>query len=235
MKITIIYDNWEYDSRLKTDHGFSCLIEYNDKRILFDTGAKPEIFQDNLKELKIDINQFDLVFLSHFHLDHTGGFPVIYEKRKDLPVYIPISFRQKFSERFSEYPLEKIIPVSEKIEILPGVFSTGEAGEKVREHSMVISTAKGLVLITGCAHQGIIEILEGITKDSKENIYMVLGGFHFKDMSLGDIENRLKLLKEIRIKHPAPCHCTGNTGILKFYENYGSSLIRTGVGRVIEV
>jgi metal-dependent hydrolase (beta-lactamase superfamily II) len=59
MKITIIYDNTAWDSRLTPDWGFSCLVEAHGKKILFDTGAKGDILLRNLKLLGIDPHQID--------------------------------------------------------------------------------------------------------------------------------------------------------------------------------
>ena len=100
---------------------------------------------------------------------------------------------------------------------------------------MLISTEKGLVLITGCAHQGIAEILEEIKETREQSFYMILGGFHFKDMNIDEVNKNLKLMQKFQVRHPAPCHCTGDNAIVKFYEEYGSAFIRIGVGRIIEV
>jgi metal-dependent hydrolase (beta-lactamase superfamily II) len=73
VKVTIIYDNTAWDKNLKSDWGFSCLVEVFGKNILFDTGAKADILDYNMKQLKIDPLQIDEVFISHSHWDHTGG------------------------------------------------------------------------------------------------------------------------------------------------------------------
>ena len=53
--------------------GYSALIEVDGKKILFDTGSRPETVLNNARELGIDLSDVEDVFLSHNHYDHTGG------------------------------------------------------------------------------------------------------------------------------------------------------------------
>lgn len=53
--------------------GFCALVEVDGKKILFDTGARPETVLNNIRELKIDLTDVTEVFISHNHQDHTGG------------------------------------------------------------------------------------------------------------------------------------------------------------------
>ena len=53
--------------------GFSAMIEADGQRILFDTGSRENTVMQNAKELKINLDNIDNVFLSHNHKDHTGG------------------------------------------------------------------------------------------------------------------------------------------------------------------
>ena len=71
MKITIISDNYVDGACLVAEHGFSCLIESNGKKILFDTGQGNALL-NNMKHLSIKKN-IDLLVFSHGHYDHTGG------------------------------------------------------------------------------------------------------------------------------------------------------------------
>ena len=93
---TVIYDNYSSSEQCNGDWGFSCLIEGMEKTILFDTGTKPEVFRKNLANLDIDIDNIDLLVISHNHGDHTGGLPIILERRVDLPLYIPGSVESAF-------------------------------------------------------------------------------------------------------------------------------------------
>ena len=53
--------------------GFGALVEEDGRKILFDTGARPNTVLENAKELKIDLSDVQDVILSHFHDDHTTG------------------------------------------------------------------------------------------------------------------------------------------------------------------
>lgn len=53
--------------------GFAALVEADGKKILFDTGARPNTVLENAKELKVDLSDVQDVVLSHFHYDHTTG------------------------------------------------------------------------------------------------------------------------------------------------------------------
>jgi len=73
MKIIILYDNNVFQRGLKSDWGFSCLVETHDRRILFDTGSNGSILLKNMEKLDIDPLSIDEVFISHPHFDHVGG------------------------------------------------------------------------------------------------------------------------------------------------------------------
>ncbi len=75
-----IYDNYQYNPKLKTGWGFSCLVKVNGKNILFDTGGNDSILLGNMEKMNIDPNQIDIVVLSHIHGDHTGGLTEFLEK-----------------------------------------------------------------------------------------------------------------------------------------------------------
>jgi 7,8-dihydropterin-6-yl-methyl-4-(beta-D-ribofuranosyl)aminobenzene 5'-phosphate synthase len=72
-RITILYDAFGPPSSLKMDWGFAALIEYNGRRILFDTGNNARIFEHNVNQLNVDLTKLDAVVISHRHGDHTSG------------------------------------------------------------------------------------------------------------------------------------------------------------------
>ena len=74
--IIVTYDNNPYDERLKTAWGFSCLVRFGGKSILFDTGGDSPRLLYNMSQLKIDPKEVDVVVLSHIHGDHVGGLSV---------------------------------------------------------------------------------------------------------------------------------------------------------------
>jgi len=69
-QITVLYDAFGKTSTMKKDWGFSALIEYGGKRILFDTGNNAEIFAHNVEVKGIDLKQLDFAVVSHRHGPH---------------------------------------------------------------------------------------------------------------------------------------------------------------------
>jgi 7,8-dihydropterin-6-yl-methyl-4-(beta-D-ribofuranosyl)aminobenzene 5'-phosphate synthase len=98
LRLIIVYDNNEYDPRLKTKWGFSCLVEGLEKTILFDTGADSATLLSNMKKLKIDPAEVDAIVLSHIHGDHVGGLSGFLEENSDVIVYLPESFPGSFKD-----------------------------------------------------------------------------------------------------------------------------------------
>jgi 7,8-dihydropterin-6-yl-methyl-4-(beta-D-ribofuranosyl)aminobenzene 5'-phosphate synthase len=88
-QLTILYDAFGKSPELKKDWGFSALVQYGGKRILFDTGNDAEFFAHNLKQLKVDPAALDFVVISHRHGDHTNGLLHVLKARPDVPIYTP--------------------------------------------------------------------------------------------------------------------------------------------------
>ena len=88
-KVTIIYDAFGKPSDLDRGWGYSALVEYGGKRILFDTGGQYEVFKANINKLKIDLTKLDFVVLSHRHGDHTSGLAYVLEKNPNVVIYAP--------------------------------------------------------------------------------------------------------------------------------------------------
>jgi len=229
---TILYDNYTITDQCIGDWGFSCLIEGKEKTILFDTGTKPDIFRKNLKSLNIDIDKIDLIVISHNHGDHTGGLPVILEKRKDLPLYIPASVENRFLQNYSDFE-GRTIPVDESLEICKGVYLTGEMGDMIKEQSLLVETEKGMVIVTGCSHQGVGNVVKKSTQISDEKIYLTFGGFHLLRHSEDAIEDILEVFLCEGVQKCGPTHCTGDEATMMFKEVYGGDFVTMGAGNKI--
>jgi 7,8-dihydropterin-6-yl-methyl-4-(beta-D-ribofuranosyl)aminobenzene 5'-phosphate synthase len=213
MRITIVYDNEIRKPGLIADHGFSCLIEAPDTpRILFDTGASGSILLNNMKELKIDPSRIDMVVISHPHWDHFGGLEDIIKANQDIEIYLPQSFGGGISAR-------KITTIKQPSEIRPGIFTTGELGGT--EQSLVIDSDKGLVVVVGCAHPGVGNILDTAARFGQ--VYGIVGGVHgFHDF---DRLNPLSLI--------CPCHCTQYKSEIK--RLFPDRCLDCGAGLVLEL
>lgn len=77
---------------LTQDFGFSCVIEYKGKRILFDAGTNTKFFEQNVRTLKIDLTTIDIAILSHGHYDHMGGFDHLVSVNPKVKIYLPYDF-----------------------------------------------------------------------------------------------------------------------------------------------
>lgn len=200
MKITIVYDN-EANAGLKSGWGFSCLIEAKEK-ILFDTGDSGKNLIYNLRQSGIQPESIAAVVISHNHWDHTGGLKEFLRLNSNAKVFYPKSF-------------------SNPTEIFTGVHSTGALGTFIKEQSLVINAGKGNLVITGCAHPGLGNILQVAKKLGK--VHGVIGGFHgFSDF---------KQLEGIELI--GPCHCTRY--IKQISQKYPRQFKQVKAGTVIEI
>ena len=213
MKVTIVYDNEVKQPGLEADWGFSCLIEAQDMpKILFDTGAIGSILLHNMRQLGLDPSTIGIVVISHPHGDHTGGLQDITEANKEAKLYLPQSFMGRIS-------VGKITKVKQPLEICHNIFTTGELGGI--EQSLVVNTDKGFLVIVGCSHPGVGNILDAASRFGK--VYGILGGFH----GFNDFE-RLSPLSLI-----CPCHCTQFKEEIRLI--FPDQCLDCGVGVVIEL
>jgi len=234
MNITILFDNYLYKEGLETGWGFSCLVTGLEKVILFDTGADGSILLSNMEKLKIEPKTIDTIFLSHQHFDHTGGLFNLLDKNFNYVIYLPRSFTESLKQKIEKCGA-KSIDVSSSIEICKNAWTTGELGTWIKEQSLVLKTPKGLVVITGCAHPGIVNIIKKVTELFKKKIYLAMGGFHLAGWSDSEIKSIIRDFKVLGVRKVAPSHCSGDRTIELFEQEYGKNFIRIGVGSTIEV
>ena len=88
-RVTILYDAFGDQPGLERDWGFSALVEYGGRRILFDAGNDGEIFARNVRALKVDLRHLDFVVISHRHGDHTGGLGYLLRVNPKVTIYAP--------------------------------------------------------------------------------------------------------------------------------------------------
>ncbi len=210
MKFTILYDNRAKE--LKPAWGFSCLIE-NKKKILFDTGGDASVLKFNMEKMGIDPKEIDIVVISHEHWDHINGLDYILGKNPDLKVYALKSFSNGIKSRIRESA--ELIEISEPKEIDRGIITTGELGSGIKEQSLIVDK----VVITGCAHPGVVEIAKK-ARESIEEIDMMFGGFHLADKSETEILKIISELKKLEVKNASPCHCSGDLAIELFEREF---------------
>ena len=232
LSITVLYDNNPYGKGLKTAWGFSCFLKAKGRGILFDTGGDGKMLLENMGKLGLSPSEIEVVVLSHIHPDHTGGLWSLLERKESLPIYLPSSFPGWFKARARRYGAE-VREVREPGEILPGVYTTGEMGGGIKEQSLVVNTKGGLVIITGCAHPGILKIISRAKGMFKRKVLLVMGGFHLNWSSEGRIREVVRGFRKAGVLYVAPCYCSGQSARRLFREEYGPHYIEAGVGKTL--
>jgi len=242
LKLTIVYDNHAYEPGLRTGWGFSCLVEYGGQVMLFDTGGDSQGLLANMATLGIDASEIGGVVLSHSHGDHTGGLSGLLPMAGEgLTVFVPRSFPRRFKEavRARAQSFGKLrtslVEVQESREIGEGVYTTGEMGRGIIEQSLMVRTEEGLVVVTGCAHPGIVEIVGRAKALWGDGVYLVLGGFHLGGKGRREMEGILSEFRRLGVRKVAPCHCTGERAMGMFRREYGEDYVQVGAGRVVRV
>jgi 7,8-dihydropterin-6-yl-methyl-4-(beta-D-ribofuranosyl)aminobenzene 5'-phosphate synthase len=211
MKIKILYDNTSFVKGFIADWGFSCIVEVEGRKILFDTGAKGSVLLQNMAKLGISELSVDEVFISHAHWDHTGGLAELM-RIKSVPVYLP----QYCPEVKGA---ETCVRISDACPIHENVYSTGTL--KDMEQSLVINQGEDTLVLVGCAHPGMDEILAAAEKFGKPTV--LVGGFHGFDT--------FELLQDLRMV--CPTHCTQH--IESISSRYPEKFVRGGVGQIITI
>jgi 7,8-dihydropterin-6-yl-methyl-4-(beta-D-ribofuranosyl)aminobenzene 5'-phosphate synthase len=233
LKLTIVYDNNEYDPRLETKWGFSCLIEGLERTILFDTGGDSATLLSNMKKLKIEPAWVDAIVLSHIHGDHVGGLNGFLEENSDVIVYLPESFPGSFKDEVRSRGAQ-VEEIAKAEELFTGVYTTGELGNGIQEQSLIVTSGQGLVVITGCAHPGVVNIVRK-AKDmlAEKPVYLVMGGFHMSGAATTQIESVIEGFRQLGVRKVAPCHCSGEETRKLFREEYEENYIDSGAGKII--
>lgn len=237
MQIKILFDSFALDGRFFTGWGFSCII---DNRILFDTGENEEYLFANMKKMGIDIADIETVVISHDHWDHTRGLWGLLRKKRDIVVYSCPGFDSSFRKNAKLFEAE-IIESNNFYQIKKNIYTTGEIyakykGSHTPEQALVIKTVNGISVITGCAHPGVIKILDKIKQRfPKERIYSVLGGFHLFDHNTRSVTTVIDGLRKAGVKKVGPAHCTGKNATGLFKKEYKTGFIEVKVGRLIRI
>jgi 7,8-dihydropterin-6-yl-methyl-4-(beta-D-ribofuranosyl)aminobenzene 5'-phosphate synthase len=260
--------------------GFSALVEAEGKRLLFDTGGRPDTVLNNARELGIDLSGVEDVILSHNHWDHVTGLVTL---RRELSKANPNALcrahvgRGIFLERLippgamgsgkmtmaevkSGYEAlgGKFIEYAEPKELFPGVWLTGPvprpypeknypAGIHLRDpsgkllednvpedQSLVLDTAEGLVVLTGCGHAGLINILTYARQTARPAtpVYAALGGFHLFAAKADTLAWTADKLKGFGVAQILGAHCTGIEPVYYFRERLGLERKACVVGAV---
>jgi 7,8-dihydropterin-6-yl-methyl-4-(beta-D-ribofuranosyl)aminobenzene 5'-phosphate synthase len=236
LRITVLYDNTTADTRLGAAWGFAALIERGEHTILLDAGGEPRILLNNGDSLGIDLRRIEAVAISHAHGDHTNGLQGLVERGLHVPLYALPSFASVLHDRVGN--TFAVAETSPGQELIPGVFTTGEMVDPqvgIPEQALVIPTDSGLVVITGCAHPGVVAIARRAMELFGARVYLILGGFHLAAKSSSEIQQIIAEFRRLGVRSVGPTHCTGAQAIAAFAAAYGADFVEAGAGRVILV
>jgi len=229
MKFNIIFDNVKFNHSLQNLWGFSCYID--ELKMLFDTGSNGRVLLKNAKKMGINFKEIKYVFISHPHWDHIGGIDTVIEENPNITMFVPSSLSKHLIKDLKGL-VKKVVVINDKFqEILPNIFSSGIM-QPVDEQSMAIKTEKGLIIITGCGHAGIVNIQNRFKKFLEEPIYYTIGGFHLLRSSDKEIT---ETIQNIDTKFISATHCTGEKAIKMIKTYFGDKFIPIGLGAVVEL
>jgi len=255
MKLTVLTENTA-GGKFLAEHGLSYLIEYDEKNILFDTGHS-NVFLTNSSMMGIPIQKtVDTIVLSHGHWDHGDGLQYINNKtlithhnsfirrfRKGSKQNIGLALSKaeienKFTliESATPYYITKHIvflgeiPRENEFESQRTTFIDEQGMDDFvpDDSALAIIQNDELIVITGCSHSGICNIVEYARKICGINkVKVIMGGFHLKDTGL-QTQKTIAYLKQLNVERILPSHCTDLPALSVFYDEFKIQQVKTG-------
>ena len=253
MKLTVLNDNAP-GNICGSEHGLSYLIEA-DETVLLDTGAS-DLFLKNAALLNIDLKHVNTVVLSHGHWDHGNGllhlknktllthpdsFQKKYRKKDHSYIGLPLS-QEEAKERFQLITSRQPYQISEQITFLGEIPRKNDFEAKTTsfvleddsedfvfdDSAIAIKTTKGLVVVSGCAHSGICNIIDyAIRVTGTKKVYGVIGGFHLKKNDT-QTKKTIDYFKQQNIQAIYPSHCTALPALAAFHQSFNTKQVLSG-------
>jgi len=233
LMITLVYDNNPFDKRLGTAWGFGCVVQGLEKTILFDTGGDGRLLLANMAKIGIDPKTVDAIVISHIHGDHAGGLDEFLAVNPDVTAYLPKAFPAGIKEA-TRRAGATLIETDAPTPVCKGACTTRVLGRGIKEQGLALETADGLVVVTGCAHPGVVATGAAAKEHAGRPVRAVLGGFHMGGASRGQIMTVVEGLRGLGVRQVAPCHCSGDRTRQVMKEAFGEGYLPSGVGARLE-
>ncbi len=230
MRFSIVFDNYTANEKLESFWGFSCMINDN---FLFDTGSNGRALVRNMVKMGFDIEKFKYLFISHPHWDHIGGIDSIVDINRNLTLFLPDSLSSLYIRDLKRLSKEIKVIHEYPVRLFDGFYSTGVM-HPIGEQSLVIDEGEFGIVVVGCSHPGITNIVKRAKDILNKPILYAIGGFHLMRSSEDEIIEIVKEMKNLGVEYVTPTHCSGDLAIEIFKAEYGENYIPGGVGRVIE-
>jgi len=104
------------------------------------------------------------------------------------------------------------------------------------DQALIIVEDRGLIILAGCAHSGIVNIVRQAQRmTGVKDVYAIIGGFHLVGADENRIKNTVRDLLEIDPEGVYPCHCTGSKAIRSLCESFGDRCHVLKAGDIIEL
>ena len=103
------------------------------------------------------------------------------------------------------------------------------------EIALGLVTSKGLVLVVGCSHVGIVNILQAVSERTGLPVYAVLGGTHLVEAGEARIQKTLEAFEAYGVRQLAVSHCTGEAGMVAIRSNFQGEFLNNNTGTVYRV
>ena len=234
--IVILYDDVAANGKFDCGKGFSAIITYKNQRIIFDLGGDAAKFNHNCQQLGLKLDSISQLVISHQHWDHcTGLLQILPQLSSACQIVLPPAFKPRFKNstdpRISYTQVAQVLPIIEGVSTL--TVAARWWGIPISEQVLVIEHPRGLIIITGCAHAGIAQIVAAVQKIYPQDIYLLVGGFHLTYSRESKITRLIEALNGKNIQQLAPCHCSSIKGRRLFKQYCTHQVIEIGSGTQI--